>query len=479
MIKQKVDDFGLIDLMTWHELQKRALDHCAWYQHFSSLLVDFFQKTFSPFPNQQLLILCADKSRLAMVEIVALTLGQAGIRVGIHLPPRLRTSMTTMPGVEFCKNLDAPNTFAILDCIASLSDDKLTKQQNKFIQALQERKVTKIALDCPSGLNPDTGYSRGESVLKVDYTLCSFYYLKGLWTSLARAFVGQVILGLNAVPEDKKVLFSAHLMHEEQINQLTPKRQAFVHKTCFRRVVVIAGDSEMFGAAIMAAKSALMMGAGLVEVLMPQGIQPPYAELPEVIWHVLSSGFDLQYYLKPEDIIVLGPGLGEGAWACAVWEVVKKLPNSVVLDAQGLAYLVMDSFQRDNWIMTPHPGEAAILLSCSNQRVQENRFVAIRELIERYGMICVLKGSGTLVSAPKQETFICPLGHPGMATPGMGDVLTGLIAGIWAQGVEPFEAAIMGVWIHARAADIVAEHSIHGIVIATELLAQIQQGFGY
>jgi hydroxyethylthiazole kinase-like uncharacterized protein yjeF len=477
MMRQEVDDFGLINLMTWHALQKHALNNHSWYHSFSADLIQFFKQTLEIPSSQKLLIVCADKSRMAMVEVIALTLAQAGVSISIYLPPKLAKYRSTLPGVEFCMTLDESNIFAILDCIASLSDKKPSKEQLRLIQQIQHFECLKVALDCPSGLNADTGYPNGEDVLAVDYTLSSFYHLKGLWTGLAREFVGHAALCSTVRHWDQSLSCSARLMHEELIQKFTPKRLAYAHKACFKRVVVVAGDSEMFGAAIMAAKSALIMGAGLVEVLMPQGISPPYAELPEIIWHALNSGFELSHYIQANDILVLGPGFGSGAWAASIWEIVKTLSNPVVLDASGLAYLAIAPFKRDNWIVTPHPGEAAQLLSCTNQRIQEDRFRAIDELNSLYGMTCVLKGSGTLVASPRHETFICPLGHPGMATPGMGDVLTGLIAGLWAQGLDACQAAILGVWLHAYAADLVAQRSVHGVVIATELIAQLQHGF--
>lgn len=477
MSKQKIDGHGLIDLATWHELQHHAKDlnlgHQTWYHEFSHHILQFLLDVFKPKSDKKLFIVCGDKTRLPFIKVLKNILADAGIGVSIC---QLSCKDKTCSLDAFLDTYQ--DYFAVLDCITPLGPLSLTKRQLHWIASVDQMPIEKIALDCPSGLNPDTGHLISEQALSVNYTLASFYYLKGLWTGLSKAFIGQPILFWDAAINNKKVSFKARLMHESQMRSLMPTRPPFAHKGCFKRVVVIAGDAEMFGAAFMAAKAALLMGAGLVEVLLPTGTNPPHAQLPEVIWHVLSSGFEVRHYLYDEDIVVLGPGLDHGAWAVAVWDIVKQRTSPVVLDASGLAFLALEPMMRPNWIITPHPGEASKLLSCSNHDVQKNRFAAINRLYALYGATTVLKGCGTLVLGENEETHICPLGHAGMATPGMGDVLSGLIAGLWAQHLSGLQAAMLGVWLHAYAAEKVARQSLNGIAIASEVLSQIQHGLG-
>lgn len=473
MSKQKIDEHGLIDLTTWHELYRHAKDDHSWYSSFSKNILKFLIEVYKPQTSKKLLMVCGDKTRLPLLKTLILRLEEAGIVVEFHW----LSSKEKLRSLDL-KLREANDYFAVLECITPLGVKKLSIPQALWIKTLQDMKIDKIALDCPSGLNPDTGDLLGDDGLNVHYTLSSFYHLQGLWTGLSRAFVGRPILFSDSIPREHDVVFTARLMHEQQIQSWLPKRLAFVHKGCFKRVVVIAGDSEMFGASIMVAKAALVMGAGRVDVLLPAGTTPPYAEVPELIWHVLSTGFEIKEYIHDDDILVLGPGLGSNAWATAVWDVVRQVSNQVVLDASGLGFLALNPGQHQQWIITPHPGEAAILLSCRPQDIQKNRYMAIRRLQTIYGATTVLKGSGTLILGDHQVPYVCPLGHAGMATPGMGDVLSGLIAGLWAQGLTSHEASIVGVWVHAYAAELAARHSLNRIVIASEVLSQIQHGFG-
>ena len=145
----------------------------------------------------------------------------------------------------------------------------------------------------------------------------------------------------------------------------------------------------------------------------------------------------------------------------------------MIVDADALNLLAKDPIQNDNWVLTPHPGEAARLLDCDTTQVQSDRFAAARELQQRYGGVIVLKGSGTIIINGEGDVAVCTAGNPGMASGGMGDVLTGVIAGLVAQGLSNDTATCLGVCLHAEAADRAATNGERGM-LATDLMSHIR-----
>jgi NAD(P)H-hydrate epimerase len=172
-------------------------------------------------------------------------------------------------------------------------------------------------------------------------------------------------------------------------------------------------------------------------------------------------------------VIAVGPGLGDSEWSGGILDAVLESSLPMVIDADALNLLADRSARADDWILTPHPGEAARLLGLSTQEVQADRRAALASLVDRYGGISVLKGSGTLVSSRKGQPWLCSAGNPGMASAGMGDVLTGVIAGLRAQKLSSGLAAVAGVQVHAMAGDRAAESGERGL-IASDLIAEIR-----
>jgi NAD(P)H-hydrate epimerase len=194
------------------------------------------------------------------------------------------------------------------------------------------------------------------------------------------------------------------------------------------------------------------------------------------MWYSQKQDASMLKQIQPEDIVVFGPGLGEDAWAKFVWRMMCSIDNRMVVDASALKFLAQQPSTRPRWILTPHPGEAAILLNTNVAKIQADRFSAIQQLKNLYGAICILKGSGTLVIDDKSHIQVCPQGNPGMASPGMGDVLAGLVAGAWAQGLEPSQAAINAVSLHALCGDAVAQQALNHVALASQVIDYIQKG---
>jgi len=186
--------------------------------------------------------------------------------------------------------------------------------------------------------------------------------------------------------------------------------------------------------------------------------------------HGLEQPGDLSLLLARADVLAVGPGLGQADWGRALFEAVRDGDRPLVLDADGLNWLARAPARRDDWVLTPHPGEAARLLDTDVAAIDRDRFAAVRAIADRYGGVAVLKGAGTLISDGR-DCDVCTAGNPGMASGGMGDALTGVIAGLLAQGLTPLAAASRGVVAHARAADRAAVDGERGLLAGDVLEA--------
>ncbi len=257
---------------------------------------------------------------------------------------------------------------------------------------------------------------------------------------------------------------------------LTP-RPRDANKGMFGHVLVIGGDHGMPGAVRLAADGAARVGAGLVTVATRPGhVISIVSTRPELLCYGIGSSADnLNALIAAASVIVLGPGLGQSIWSKKLFDKAVKSPLPLIVDADGLNWLARATplIQRDNWILTPHPGEAARLLDRPVEQIQEDRALAAQLLQQRYGGVVVLKGAGTLLVTASQPIQHCLAGNPGMASAGMGDLLSGMIAGLHAQGLDLWQAARAGVMFHAEAGDRVSSKQGARGMLASDLLAEI------
>ena len=231
----------------------------------------------------------------------------------------------------------------------------------------------------------------------------------------------------------------------------------------------------MAGAARLAGESALRGGAGLVSVATrAEHVLALNATRPELMVRGVDGPQTLAPMLERASVLALGPGLGQAAWGHALWLTALDANKPLVLDADGLNLLAREPrrFSAPT-ILTPHPGEAARLLGVSAAEVEQDRFAAVRELSHRYGAVAVLKGSGSLIADPDGRLDVCPWGNSGMASGGMGDLLTGVVAALLAQGCSAWQAACLGVGLHARAGDRAAQQGERGM-LASDLLVPLR-----
>ncbi|WP_394212133.1 NAD(P)H-hydrate dehydratase [Enterovibrio calviensis] len=336
-----------------------------------------------------------------------------------------------------------------------------------------------LAVDIPSGLHADTGGVLGGAV-SADITVTFVALKQGLFTGKAVDHCGELIFdGL-----DIGQAFEAHiptsvtLLCSEQARQLEPTRCQSAHKGHFGRLLCIGGEKGTGGAIILCGQAALRTGAGLVALLTHEtNVTAILARQPELMtrqWEEKRGSKALNEILAWADVIALGPGLGQSAWSKRVFDAALESCKPMVIDADGLTLLSRDPCrnqrqnQQNNWILTPHPGEAATLLNLSIEEIERDRFSAVKEIHNRYGGVVVLKGAGTIVY-DGVHSFVIHAGNPGMASGGMGDVLTGVIASCLAQSQSLEDAARFGAFLHSYAADIAAQHGSRGL-LASDLL---------
>ncbi|KTD68522.1 carbohydrate kinase [Legionella steelei] len=315
-----------------------------------------------------------------------------------------------------------------------------------------------VALDIPSGLNTDTGKVENFCV-KANTTLTFIAPKAGMYTADGPDYCGAIhccSLQLDACVS--KLAPAAHLLNSATLPLPLAERKKNSHKGSYGHVLIIGGGPGMPGAISLAAKAAMRTGAGAVTVATwPEHAKSALPLIPEAMISAVKTANDLMPLLARATVCVIGPGLGESEWALNLFltAITSQLP--MVIDASALRLLSEYAQLDDNWILTPHPGEAACLLSSSTDLIQKDRYQAAANIQQQYGGVVVLKGAGTVIQTAEKDTFVCPRGNPAMASAGMGDVLSGIIAGLCAQGFSLADAAQCGVWAHAVAGDQVAK----------------------
>lgn len=344
------------------------------------------------------------------------------------------------------------------------------------IAAINAQSAPVFALDVPSGLNADSGYAPGACV-QASATLTFVAWKRGLWTGVAAKVCGERQLATLevAVEAFAGTDADAELLGLSQLRTALAPRARDLHKGGCGHVLVIGGDHGHGGAALLAARAAARTGAGLVSVATrAQQVAPILASIPEAMVHAVASSEDLRGLIDRADVIALGPGLGQSDWGLQLAAEACASGRPMVLDADALNLLAAGRIAASvNCVLTPHPGEAARLLGVDVAAIAQDRYAAVRELARRFRAIVVLKGAGSLVVDRDGAVAVCPFGNPGMASGGMGDALTGIIAALIAQGLGLVDAARAGITVHALAGDRAAGNGERGL-LATDLIAELR-----
>lgn len=339
-----------------------------------------------------------------------------------------------------------------------------------LIQAINQHQAKVVSLDIPSGLDAETGTAAGGGV-HASLTVTFIALKPGLLTGQARDYVGELQqhdLGLESWLGGHSPFLQR--LDAGRLREWLKPRRPCSHKGEHGHLLVIGGDTGFAGAILMAAESALRAGAGMVRVLThKQHIGPLLTARPELMVQEMTDA-SLIAGLDWASAVVIGPGLGQNAWGESAFNRVSASEKPAVWDADALNMLAKTPEKRQNRVLTPHPGEAARLLDCSVKEVESNRLLSLHRLTERYGGVVVLKGAGTLIGSEGQQIAIADVGNAGMASGGMGDILSGIIGALLAQKLSFYDAACAGTVVHGAAADIIAQRQGTRGMLATDLL---------
>ena len=371
-----------------------------------------------------------------------------------------------------------PNCDVLVDgLLGSGLSGMLSPAMTATINRISEISAPILSLDVPSGINGNTGAAQPVAV-EADVTITFVGMKPALLTGAGAVHAGEIELAPLQIGNCLELKSSDILKTEigDFSSDLAP-RGLGNHKGNHGRLLLIGGDEGMAGAIRIAGEGALRAGAGLVSVLSHlENRSQVQAGRPELMVRGIEKT-NIKELLKDRlawaSVIAIGPGLGRQDWGRQLLKSTLEHDVPVVVDADGLNLLAEEPRQNSKWILTPHPGEAATLLGCTVANVENDRFHAVVELQRKLGGVVLLKGRGTLI-CDGEKTFVAPVGNPGLATGGSGDLLTGIIAALLAQGLTPIRAACCGVCVHGEAADLAAEKGQRGM-LATDLLPLVRR----
>ena len=481
--------------------QTRALDQCAIHEHgiagvtlMARAAAVAFRYLLELWPETDAItVFCGTGNNggdgylladLAHKRGIAATVVQLGDSSKITGDALLAREQATANGVPVCTftGYEMPIDGVLVDAMLGTGlGGTLRGEYPAVISSINSSNLPVLAIDIPSGICSDTGRVLGDAV-RADLTVTFIGMKRGLFTFEAPEYTGAVQFADLEVPASvyQSTGDNCARLDLTALLERLPPRSLTTHKGHCGTVLVVGGDYGMAGAAAMAAEAALRCGAGLVSVATrPEHVAALVARAPEAMSRGVSSDEEFTPLLEAADVLVAGPGLGDSAWSRQLLHRSLASGKPVLLDADALtmrAKGVVEDPGAGARIMTPHPGEAARLLGTTAAVVQADRFAAIEELQARYAATVVLKGNGSLI-ADREQTLLSDYGNPGMASGGMGDVLSGVIGSLWAQGLTAIEAAALGTCLHGAAADIAAEEGQRGL-LATDLLSRLRALLG-
>jgi NAD(P)H-hydrate epimerase len=482
--------------------QVRRLDKCAIEGHGipGMTLMEragacVFEAARQAFPgSRKLLVLCGAGNNGGDGYIVARLALEAGLKVDLCAlkdPLELQGDAATAAarwmeagGKPVAWPIADPGAYDIIfDALLGTGlDREPAGMYAEAIDAVNQAESFVVAIDIPSGLNADSGAVMGRAVV-ADLTATFIGSKRGLFTADGPDYVGDVVFDdldtPNAVRRSEPD--SGILIQEEIILENLPPRLLNSHKGSYGWLLTVGSEAGMSGAVRLCGEAALRSGAGKVTI----GTRAEHAALvnlgcPELMVRAVQDGRDIEPLLAEDDVVAVGTGLGRTQWSRELLHACLGAPCPVIVDADGLnvladthAEMTDAGLPLDRWILTPHPAEAGRLLGWHAREVQQDRVGAALKLAAAFRAVVVLKGCGTVVAEPGGRYAICPLGNPGMATAGSGDVLTGVIGAMLAQGLDPWTAAMAGVVAHASAGDLAAEQLGQRGLLASDITAHL------
>ncbi len=336
----------------------------------------------------------------------------------------------------------------------------------RMLSFCNEKNAKRIAIDVPSGINASDGRCEG-ICFEADFTITMAYIKTGMLSYPARQFCGEILIADIGYPDGlcKEIKKDALIADDDYVKTIIPKRKANTHKGSYGRLLMYCGSPEMTGAAILAANAALRSGAGLVNIARDrETIKLLQTHLTEPVFSIISEDAQAQMteLAKKASAVLIGCGMGTAqSDRNVLYSLIKNAPCNLIIDADGINLLCENKLilreAKKVPILTPHPLEFARLIGKSADEVQNDRINLAREFAKDFGCILVLKGASTVIASPEGTLAINTSGNPGLSKGGSGDVLAGLIASFACQGIDSFDSAVIGAYLHGKAADILKE----------------------
>lgn len=465
------------------------------------------QRILADFPMHKALVLAGGGNNGGDGLVVARELSNAGLKVQVRLiGEKDRLSQQCTAQLEIVNKLGIPvstsasimpgdlHSAVVIDALmgTGLKRD-ITGPIAKLIEQVNSSSAPVVAVDIPSGISADTGQVMGIAIRAA--TTVTFglpkrgHYLHPGTEHTGRLYIDNIGFParLLADPEIK-----CDLLDDPSMKRLVPVRPAYSHKGHYGHVLVVACSAGKTGAGLLAAQAGLATGAGLVTLGAPQSLAPSLygAVREEMLLPLADDGGGaltsgaleavLEFIARHKATLAIGPGLGRNT---ATMEFVRRIVGScttpMVIDADALYALElgMPGTLRAPAILTPHPGEFSRLSSIDVKTIEQDRIGAAMSFAKETGVHLVLKGTPTVIAHPDGSSRVNPLGNPGMAKGGVGDALTGMIAGLMAQGLSPMEASALGVYLHSMSADLAVEKKEMRSVLASDIICTIPLAF--
>ncbi|WP_041595034.1 bifunctional ADP-dependent NAD(P)H-hydrate dehydratase/NAD(P)H-hydrate epimerase [Halorhodospira halophila] len=423
---------------------------------------------------RRLVVVCGGGNNGGDGYVVARLAARAGLAVEVlhRVPPErlggdaARHAQRYLEGGGVCRPFDAAalaEADVIVDALLGTGLDRpVSGAFAEAVAAINAAPAPVAAVDIPSGIHGRTGAEMGVAV-RAQVTATFVARKSGLFTGRGPACSGAVVfddLGTGAL------VAGSESPHTRQVTAadraaLLPPRPRDAHKGHYGHVLVVGGDAGMAGAVRLAAEAAARCGAGLVSVATrPEHVPVVVGACPAVMAHGVTDAQELAPLLERASVVAIGPGLGQDPWGQAMWAACRDVVRPRVVDADGLNLLAVDGQPVTDAVLTPHPGEAVRLLGpgWDTAAIAADRFAAVRALATQWQAVALLKGAGSLVDDGASR-YLAGTGTPGMASGGMGDVLTGVVAGLRAQrpDADPAWLAAVAAEVHGRAGERAAE----------------------
>ena len=437
-------------------------------------------------PLSKVLVLCGSGNNGADGVVIARLLFLAGYQVHVcilgnpeHFTKEMKTQIEIGRnyGISFVKTFCVHEYTTIVDALLGVGlSREVSGLYRETIEKLQDFSGEIAAVDIPSGIDADTGAVWGCAV-RADLTVTFAYKKAGLCLYPGAAYAGKLLtadVGIYRKDKRSPELFACT---DRELKKLTRKPDG--NKGSFGKVFLAAGSREIFGAAYLSGQAALRSGAGMLKLCTPKENRGLFTCFPEAMLALYEDAADMENLVRENlcwaDVAGIGPGLGTSPQAERLLETLLKYADKpLVIDADGLNLLkgkekLLKSCKAPV-ILTPHLGEFARMTGISVKEWKKNPLTITKETAKKLGVLLVCKDARKIISRGTEETCINLCGNDGMATAGSGDVLTGLILGLLAQGLSPWEAACTGVYLHGKAGDLAAEKKGRAAMLAGDIL---------